>query len=287
MVSIVIPFYNRTELIERAVESALRQTHSNIEIIVVDDCSTIDVSSFLAKFSTRVVYRKLARNSGANAARNAGVAIARGEFVAMLDDDDYFVPTKIERQLSVIGDRIACLCGYFEDKRMEPRVALIPEVTEDFLRRTTVCGMSGLLCRTDWLKANLFDETLPNAQDWDVFVRISQDQPLAYAAEPLYVYRVEGSDSITAKNTGLNLEKIQQKLAAADKHREWLGRSMYRRRAANHILSHIGSKGLAASRLMLAVRICGPFAVARNIGRKAMARLPGLSHWRNASREGW
>lgn len=114
-VSVVIPFYNRADTIRRAIESVRCQTVRNIEIILVDDASIDDAAASMADLLSdeRLRLVRHAKNRGVSAARNTGVAMARGRYVAFLDSDDFWYPTKLERQLEAIGrsDRPTCtLC---------------------------------------------------------------------------------------------------------------------------------------------------------------------------------
>ena len=99
-VSVVIPFFNRIDCVHRAINSVLRQTHSNIEIILVDDGSTDAITSIkkLSK-NENIRYYRNKNNKGASFSRNFGINKSRGEFVAFLDSDDEYLPNKIEKQL--------------------------------------------------------------------------------------------------------------------------------------------------------------------------------------------
>ncbi|MGI9494220.1 MAG: glycosyltransferase family 2 protein, partial [Geminicoccaceae bacterium] len=137
LISIVIPVYNRADMIGRTVEGCLAQTYPEIEIVLVDDCSTDGLSEALAPFADepRVHLVRHAENKGVSAARNSGVEAAKGELIAFLDSDDQWLPTKLERQIALIsahdGDRF--LCGTltevrsnddrvrFRPKRLKPR----------------------------------------------------------------------------------------------------------------------------------------------------------------------
>jgi glycosyltransferase involved in cell wall biosynthesis len=99
-VSVVIPTYNRAASLPTAVESALRQTHVPLEVLVVDDGSTDDTAEVCRAFPPPVRYIRQ-DNGGCAAARNTGIAHARGEFIALLDSDDVWEPTKLEVQLDV------------------------------------------------------------------------------------------------------------------------------------------------------------------------------------------
>jgi glycosyltransferase involved in cell wall biosynthesis len=101
LVSVIVPTYNRAQLCKKTVESALRQTFHNMEVIVVDDGSTDDTEPVISGLDPRVVYIKQ-ENQGVSAARNHGLRCARGEYIAFLDSDDIWLPWKLECQLDVL-----------------------------------------------------------------------------------------------------------------------------------------------------------------------------------------
>lgn len=103
-VSVVIPTYNRADLLVRAVESALAQCLSSDEVIVIDDASTDNTREVLAPFLGRVVYQPIL-HGGVGRARNEGVRIARNPFVAFLDSDDEWLPGKLELQRRLLTAR--------------------------------------------------------------------------------------------------------------------------------------------------------------------------------------
>ena len=105
MVSVIIPTYNREKLIKRSIESVLAQTYADLECIVVDDGSTDNTQSVVEAIPDhRVKYVKLPEGKGANAARNFGVSIAKGEYIAFQDSDDLWDPEKLERQLAFMKE---------------------------------------------------------------------------------------------------------------------------------------------------------------------------------------
>lgn len=114
LISIVIPVFDRADIIDRTVNTCLAQTYGNIEVIVVDDCSRDDLEQALQIFADdpRLRLVRHERNRGVSAARNSGVQAARGAVIAFLDSDDIWQPTKLERQMELIeahgGDRYLC-----------------------------------------------------------------------------------------------------------------------------------------------------------------------------------
>ncbi len=100
-VSIVIPFYNRKDLLKRAIDSCLQQTHKNIEIVLVNDGSTDEVETVINMYKEKsnIIYHKVKENKGVSNARNIGISKATGQYIALLDSDDEFLPEKVAFQL--------------------------------------------------------------------------------------------------------------------------------------------------------------------------------------------
>lgn len=278
MVSVVITTYDRPDFLEDALASVLGQSYRNIEIIVVDDCSPTDLFPVLGPAGVEIRYHRQPENGGANRARNAGVALARGELVAFLDDDDIWRADKVARQVAALDDREACLCGFGFIGSQNENVRTISGVTENILRRGNyICGTSGLLARRGALLSTPFDEALSNGQDWDIYVRLAQRGTIAYVAEPLFLRRFGEHDSISAKARKMRVEDIPRRAGAIYKHRVWLGEEWFRRRLASIALSYIGRKRGKVKFLLYSVRHAGLAATAWWLWFKAMRRDMKLS----------
>jgi glycosyltransferase involved in cell wall biosynthesis len=98
-VSVIVPTHNRAGLLEQAIDSVLAQTFASFELIVVDDGSTDHTSALLSGYAGRIRIKRQI-NQGVSAARNLGMAAAAGEFIALLDSDDYWLPAKLARQVA-------------------------------------------------------------------------------------------------------------------------------------------------------------------------------------------
>jgi glycosyltransferase involved in cell wall biosynthesis len=194
LVSVVIPTCDRPGVAERAVRSALSQTHETLEILVVDDASTtpFELPAQLAR-DPRVQTLRLGERSGAGEARNAGVRASRGELIAFLDDDDRWRPTKIERQLEVLerhGDAVdAVETGYdlWDGGRLILRY--LPQSDRDL--RTALLATPYLQPSTVMLRKSAFEElggfdpALTRVEDWDLWVRFSDSHEAAALPEVL------------------------------------------------------------------------------------------------------
>ncbi len=185
LVSIIIPTYNRARLVCRAAESVLRQSHHNFELLVIDDGSTDDTVSRLQALDDkrlRVVHQ--AANGGVAAARNRGIAEARGEFVAFLDSDDAWKAGKLEAQVAALQAapaHVGFCYALSEFIRPDGRADVVGtpvqgQVFEAMLLRVVVHGgASSLLFRREVLETiGGFDESLPAIEDWDLFQRAAR-----------------------------------------------------------------------------------------------------------------
>ena len=207
LVSAIIPTYNYGRFVARAIESVLQQTHGRVECVVVDDGSTDDTSAVLEPFRDRI--RAISQpNSGLSAARNTGIQAASGQFIALLDADDYWLPRKIELQVSLLAERPdvgAVGCGRrhvtAEGKVTAEIVARDStgrwedDVRAVALRRLWVGGSgSGLLARREVFDSvGLFDTSLKAAEDWDMWLRIVSRFPIANVPDLLVDIQQHGT----------------------------------------------------------------------------------------------
>jgi glycosyltransferase involved in cell wall biosynthesis len=216
LVSIVIPTYNRAKMIMTAIESVFAQTYPKLEIIVVDDGSvdgTADVIRNLDRhiFSgsgkapeIRYLYQ---RNMGQSRARNTGIAAARGDWIAFLDSDDYWLPDKIEWQLRAI-EQFKGHCGVcISDARLVNKsdnmdtsafrwvgknhaqlMGLLPEAVSDLARGIDGSWVQALVVRNDLVRQiGGFDADLHFMEDHDLLFRLALVTPFCYVNLPLAV----------------------------------------------------------------------------------------------------
>jgi glycosyltransferase involved in cell wall biosynthesis len=216
LVSAIIPTYNRESVIANAVESVLRQTYKNVEIIVVDDGSTDSTESRLARYRDRIQLVSQ-KNQGPAAARNRGIETARGEIVAFLDSDDLWDPRKLERQVAVLERAgksvVCCLCNATlrSDKGEDTESFAVAEIFPPFdeglwlnpaeVLATRFVFFNQAVAVRKWALDQVggFDESLWLLEDWDLAVRLSFLGPWSFIREPLAIWNPNGSESLVAK----------------------------------------------------------------------------------------
>ena len=224
LVSAVIPAYNTERYLRRAIESVLAQSYRPFECIVVDDGSTDRTGEIARSFGERVRYH-LQQNAGASAARNTGIQLARGEYIAFLDADDYWLDTKLEHQMRVLAAHPGL-------RLISTRWTWLPSTTDpentDFkgpafdasavqvlpgwecLLRDPYLGTPTVVVETAAARAcGGFDTALRSAEDVDFFLRVCDDKPYAVLKQSLLGYQLR-SGSLTRTESGhrYNLEVL-------------------------------------------------------------------------------
>lgn len=199
-VSVVISTFNRSTLLREAIDSVLAQTYPAIEIIVTDDCSTDDTAAVVATYGSRVRYIRTERNSGQAVTRNTGLRAATGDYLCFLDDDDAFLPAKIEKQVRLLDarpDAGFALCRYYhtdEHGHRLQRSALMPEgaLLKQLVQGCFISTISIPLVRRECMqRIGELDATLPTSTDFDLWLRISRAGFHAVAVqEVLTTYRL-------------------------------------------------------------------------------------------------
>jgi glycosyltransferase involved in cell wall biosynthesis len=195
-VSVVIPTFNRAKVLGRAITSALSQTESNIEVLIVDDASTDNTKELVKDFDDdRIVYFRHAQNEYAGAARNTGMQNARGDFIAFLDSDDEWLPHKLQAQLERLelsdSDTACCHSGVriYKDGASTPVIRRSPpegDVVKKYLMSRFVIWTPTFLFRRACLeRVPCMDVSLRRGQDRDFYIRLLCHYRLAAVPEPL------------------------------------------------------------------------------------------------------
>lgn len=281
-VSVIITTFNRPEFLHQALKSVLAQTHLVDEIIVIDDCSPSSVTPVLEQFSEQnIIYERLHINCGANRARNRGVELASGDWVAFLDDDDAWLPEKLATQFHVMSttlnddDWLGALCSYrFMETAKDRLWGHTGKVELEQLKEgNPYCGASGLLVKRDLIADVKFDEALPCGQDWDVYIRLSKVCSLLYVETPLLLYRRGSHDSVTVKAKDLKIGNLTHRLAAIYKHRAWLGDAAFKKRVAMQTLAYVWHKQQPLKWVKESIRLAGCVATVKALFYKFSSRI--------------
>lgn len=209
LISVVIITCKRSlTILNRAVESVLRQTYQNIEIIIVDDSPNTyverdTIKEFFSK-NSKIKYVSHKENMGACAARNTGLNEAKGTFIAFLDDDDEWVQEKLELQLRHMdSDTDLVYCAYYTYYESTGKMQVIQPQHEcisfDSLILNNYVGSTSFpLIRTSALKRiGGFDIAMQSAQDYDVWLRLIKIGNFKYINEPLVIYHISKLDQIS------------------------------------------------------------------------------------------
>lgn len=208
LVSAIITTRNRHQLCQRAIGSVFTQTYPNLECIVVDDASDEGRYGVWDK-DERIKYIFITKeeSSGGNHARNVGIKAAKGKYVAFLDDDDYWIPNKIEKQVALIqkkkcdvvyGGMRAELVAKDGSVRYEdwaPHEGGEGDLSKKVLTKIYTTT-SGLLVTKDALeKVGFFDEKLRYWQEYELVIRLAQISEIYAVHESVFVYRIDEHDS--------------------------------------------------------------------------------------------
>ncbi len=172
LVTCIIPSKNRPQLVTRAVTSALNQTHKSMEVIVIDDSTDAKTQKALCESGTPIRYIKNEISKGAPYSRNVGLHEAKGEIVTFLDDDDVWMPNKIECQLKLIKNSPIVGCNYTTIINGKKYYVKSPETVtfKNMLYNNYLGSTSFVMLDRTVIKDCYFDETLEAGQDWDMWL---------------------------------------------------------------------------------------------------------------------
>jgi glycosyltransferase involved in cell wall biosynthesis len=232
-VSVIIPTFNRAAFLKEAIDSVLSQSYQDFELIVVDDGST-DLTQDVIREYPELTYIHQG-NQGVSAARNRGLQVATGEYVAFLDSDDLWVKEKLQVQMTWMEanpDSIACYTDEIwirRGKRVNPmkkHQKYSGWIFDKCLPLCIISPSSILMHRALFQKVGLFDENLPVCEDYDLWLRIAKDYPIHFIPMSLIIKRGGHPDQLSHKSWGNDrfrvkaLEKLIKSGRLTDTQRE-------------------------------------------------------------------
>ena len=230
LVSVIIPTFNRPQRLKQAVLSVVNQTYKHVEIIVVNDAG-VDVAGMLSEIGAQdlLTYVRHGKNRDRSAARNTGLRIARGKYIAYLDDDDRFLPNHLHTLVSFLEShdyQVAYTDAWrvHEEKQGSEYVEVQRDVPYSYEFDPTQLLISNYFpvlsvmhARSCLDEVGLFDEGLTSHEDWDLWIRMSRRYPFAHIKELTaeFTWRLDGSSTTSrskqdfARTAGLIYEKYR------------------------------------------------------------------------------
>jgi glycosyltransferase involved in cell wall biosynthesis len=199
LVSVIIPVFNRKALVARAIDSVLAQTYQDLEVVLIDDGSTDGSGAVLDEYTikhpgrVKVIHQK---NAGQVVARNNGIKVAIGKYIAFLDSDDTWLPHKLDRQIPLFQKNVGLVyAGIFEVdgkekivQEVRPEKKMRGNIFYQLLEKNAMTGGSVVVTRESLDRVGLFDEKLKAAENWDLWIRISKHFLVDFVDEPLIKY---------------------------------------------------------------------------------------------------
>jgi glycosyltransferase involved in cell wall biosynthesis len=209
-VSVIIPTHNRKAFVLEAVDSVLAQTYEDFELIVVDDGSADETGEALEQYGERLHYLYQA-NRGVSAARNNGLAHARGEFVAFLDSDDLWLPKKLAVQVAFMDQHPDAQICYTDELWIRRGVRVNPkkrhakysgEIYPHCLPLCIISPSSALMRHGLFAQVGTFDPGLPVCEDYDLWLRVAARFPVFFIPQRLIVKRGGHPDQLSRQEWG-------------------------------------------------------------------------------------
>jgi len=215
-ISVVIPTYNRAEVLERALDSVGRQTLPPLEVLIVDDGSEDSTSRIVTE---RYPGYELLRqsNRGVSAARNRGIRAARGDWIAFLDSDDEWLPKKLAEQVAMLGAEPGCRIVHTDEIWIRNGVRVNPRrrhrkaggwIFRNCLRLCAISPSSALVHRSVFDDVGVFDEGLPACEDYDFWLRCTAREAVTFVDLPLVIKHGGHSDQLSRRVEALDRYRI-------------------------------------------------------------------------------
>ena len=214
-ISVIIPTFNRGNIISNSIKSVLNQTYQNFEIIVVDDGSTDNTKEEINKIrNNKIRYLKLKKNTGGSNARNIGIKYSHGQYISFQDSDDIFYPDKLEKQIkNIINENsdldfckikviINSTYNYFIPNVLQENSIFGGNIFEELLSGGNFISTQAILVRKKFIEKYLFDPNMPRLQDYDMILRMIPKVNISYTKDVLVDLHIQ-NDSLTSSPTKL------------------------------------------------------------------------------------
>ena len=217
-VSVILPTWNRAGWLEQCIQSVLGQSFRDFELIVVDDSSEDATAEILESYSGKLRSIIFTKNLGVSTARNAAISNCDSEWIAFLDSDDFWHPDKLKKQIDQTTIRTECPIHFTDEIWIRNGVRVNPKKKHQkldgwiFKPSLELCLMSPstVLLRHELFEAHgLFDENLPICEDYDLWLRLTAQHPVALLNEKLMTRHGGHADQLSRSEWGIDRYRIQ------------------------------------------------------------------------------
>ena len=233
-VSVIVPVYNAEKYLGTTLQSILDQTYDNLEIIIIDDGSQDSSASIVGDIQSTnpdIIHYFYQQNQGVAVARNTGITKANGEYIAFLDSDDFWHPTKVEKQMNSMSRNKmnACYCGFinFMDQTSSESKQITKykkgDITKEFLTHRVFAQTSTWIIKKSVLIDNdiIFTPGANWGEDLEFIFKVISIENVCYVEEHLTFYRVLLRDNLSSKYKNYNL-KTEKELAVFNRVSDWI-----------------------------------------------------------------
>ena len=269
LVSCIITTFNRPQALVNAIESVLVQSYQHFEIIVVDDNSTHAYDAVHARYQQhdKIQFVANPRNLGISASRNLGISMAKGNYLAFVDDDDRWLPTKLASQLQFLQDNpayLACSTCHIDSQRQIRIDRGKRHITLETMLGENILGSpSKIMLRRSALHKAKFNEQTNHAEDWDFYLQLLHHGDIYVLPEALVIYNTQVFGRLTTGFAALSLEQIQQKAAMTYANRSLIGEKNFKTRMAHYYFDSFLQRKNKGKYFQQAVREVGFFLALR------------------------
>ena len=217
-ITAILPTWNRAEWLEKSIQSVLDQTFGDFELVVVDDASTDSTAEIIERYSGKIRTIVFSENRGVSAARNAAISTSDSEWIAFLDSDDFWHPDKLQKQIAQTKMRPACPLHFTDEIWIRNGVRVNPKKKHQkkegwiFQPSLALCLMapSTVILRRELFEVHgLFDENLPVCEDYDLWLRLTAQHPVALLDEKLMTRHGGHADQLSRSDWGIDRYRVQ------------------------------------------------------------------------------
>ncbi|HUU49642.1 MAG TPA: glycosyltransferase [Nitrospinota bacterium] len=218
LVSIIMPTYNRRELLSEAIGSVLNQTYENFQLVIVDDGSTDGTKDMIKEYRDPRIKYIFQKNRGVSGARNRGVFESSGEYVSFLDSDDLWKRDKLKIQTDLMNNKNDIFISYTDEIWMRKGIRVNPMnkhkkysgwIFEKCLSLCIVSPSSVMMRRELFNDIGLFDESLPVCEDYDMWLRISSQYPVFLIDKKLIIKRGGHPGQLSKRSWGNDIYRVK------------------------------------------------------------------------------